>query len=33
MKKQFNKNLIINEKEEEQFELNNAGWISKKTYR
>ena len=30
MKKQFNKNLIMSEKEDEQFQLSNACWICKK---
>ena len=30
MKKHFNKNLIMSEKEEEQFQLSNACWICKK---
>ena len=30
MKKQFNKNLIMNEKEEIQFQLSNPCWICKK---
>ena len=29
MKKYFNKNLIMNEKEEEQFQLSNVCWICK----
>ena len=30
MKKHFNKNLIVTEKEEEQFQLRNLCWICKK---
>ena len=30
MKKHFNKNLIMSEKEEEQFRLSNALWICEK---
>ena len=30
MKKHFNKNLIMSEKEEEEFQLSNVCWICKK---
>ena len=30
MKKYFNKNLIMSEKEEKQFQLSNASWICEK---
>ena len=32
MKKYFNKNLIMSEKEEEQFQLSNVCWICKKAH-
>ena len=30
MKKRFNKNLIMSEKEQQQFQLSNVCWICKK---
>ena len=30
MKKHFNKNLIMSEEDEEQFQLSNTGWICAK---